>query len=122
MNFYTLLQTIHGCGRDAQYIGVLNALKTKGCKPSDAHDLLQNLIDEGLINGRLEPYGEISLTPKGLARLQELEDRRKNSADIVSEKKKNNVFQVMLVLLGGVITLFIEHLPAIIEFISSLFH
>ena len=122
MNAYTLFQTIHECGRDAQYVEVLNALKAKGCKPSEAHDLLQNLLDEGLISGRLGAYERISLTPKGIARLQELEDRRKNSADIISEKKKNNVFQVMLVLLGGVITLFIEHLPAIIEFISSLLH
>ena len=122
MTIYDLLRTIYDCGENSQYVEIINALATKGCEPWDGHRLLKKLLNDGFIEGELDAYRTISLTPKGLARLQELENSSNKSRKIVSEKKKNNIFQVLLVLLGGAITLFIEHFPAIIEFISSLLH
>ena len=126
MTNYDLLLTIDSLGAYPQYTDVLNALIAKGYGPMRCHRLMQNLLNEGYIKGELSEYRTISLTPKGYAHLQELEDSIKelneNSRKIVSEKNKNNVFQILLVLLGGVITLLVEHFPAIIEFIRSLLH
>ena len=122
MNAYTLFKTIHECGQNAQYVDVVNALRAKGFDATTAHLHLKNLLNDGYIEGELGAYKTVSFTPKGYARLQELEDLQEQSRKVVSEKKKNNIFQVMLVLLGGIITHLVAHLPSIIDFLSSLFH
>lgn len=119
MTDYTLLKTIHSFSENPEYTEVLNALSDKGCSPDDSNALLQNLLDNGLVKGKLEPFCRIRLTPKGVARLKELED---NSRNVVTEKKKNYVFQIALVFLGAAITLVVEHAPAIWDFLVSLFH
>jgi hypothetical protein len=125
MNAYTLFQTIHGCGRDAQYVDVLNALAAKGCQPVDGHNLLQNLLEEGFIKGRLGAYERISLTPKGLAHLQELEDLAEQNA----KNKSRNAFEKKFAILGclipsviAIIGILFDNWDIIVSFIRSLFH
>lgn len=54
------------------------------------------------------------LTPQGYNRLNEIAESR-------TQKKRDKVFDVFLLLLGSAITLAIEHFAAIAEFISGLF-
>ena len=57
----------------------------------------------------------------GIAAMLEFEKSVQDSRNVVTEKKKNYIFQIALVFLGGAITLVVEHAPAIWDFLSSLF-
>lgn len=61
------------------------------------------------------------LTPRGEDALAEFEYRAKQDAKNDTEKKKERVFQVLLVFLGAIVGLLIEHFSGITDWISSLF-
>lgn len=61
------------------------------------------------------------LTPRGEDALAEFEYRAKQDAKNDSAKKKEHIFQVLLVFLGAIIGLFIERFSGIAEWIMSLF-
>lgn len=125
MTSYDLLRTIYDFGESPQYVEILNALAAKGCQPVDSHNLLQNLLDEGFIKGRLGAYERISLTPKGLAHLQELEDLAEQNA----KNKSRNAFEKKFAILGclipsviAIIGILFDNWDIIVSFIRSLFH
>ena len=125
MNTYEFFSVLHECGRNAQYVDVLNALDSKGCSPVEAHDRLKCFLSDGFIEGELQAYGRISLTPKGLSRLQELKDLAENNA----KNKRYKAFQNKLAVLSCLIPLvifilglLIEHWETIVSFFQSLLH
>lgn len=61
------------------------------------------------------------ITPRGEDALAEFEYRAKQDAKNDSAKKKEHIFQVLLVFLGAIIGLFIERFSGIAEWIMSLF-
>lgn len=61
------------------------------------------------------------LTPSGEDALAEFEYRAKQDAKNDTEKKKERVFQILLVFLGAIVGLLIEHFSGITDWISSLF-
>lgn len=61
------------------------------------------------------------LTPRGEDALAEFEYRAKQDAKSDSEKKRERIFQVLLVFLGAVIGLLIERISGITDWISSFF-
>lgn len=66
------------------------------------------------------------LTKKGQDALAEAEERRnqvaKEAAKEARQRISDRAFQVFLVLLGGILALFSDHLPRIVHWVSSLFH
>ena len=61
------------------------------------------------------------LTPRGEDALAEFEYRAKQDSKNNAEKKRERVFQVLLVFLGAIIGLLIEHFSGISDWIKSLF-
>ena len=61
------------------------------------------------------------LTPCGEDALAEFEYRAKQDAKSDTENKKERIFQILLVFLGAIIGLLIEHVSGITDWISSLF-
>ena len=61
------------------------------------------------------------LTPRGEDALAEFEYRAKQDTNNDAEKKRERVFQVLLVFLGAIIGLLIERFSGITDWINSLF-
>ena len=61
------------------------------------------------------------LTPRGEDALAEFEYRAKQDAKNDTEKKRERVFQVLLVFLGAIIGLLIEYFSGVADWVSSLF-
>ena len=61
------------------------------------------------------------LTPRGEDALAEFEYRAKQDTKNDAEKKRERVFQVLLVFLGAIIGLLIERFSGIADWINSLF-
>ena len=116
-----------------EYYALLNSLDAA---PHLCADLLEQMEKEGLISGSFSRGSYLSLTPAGSALLlQLLEDQRaadaarkeqqakeqaaetarleeheKAAGDQRAQKKKDRVFDVAKILLGGVITLVVQYL------------
>jgi hypothetical protein len=61
------------------------------------------------------------ITPRGEDSLAEFEYRAEQDTKSNAEKKQERIFQVLLVFLGAIIGLLIEHFAGIADWISSFF-
>lgn len=59
-----------------------------------------------------------SITDLGKDALSEFEQMRESQTQAKREQRKNRQFQILLVLLSVSLTLFAEHLPAVIRFLA----
>jgi len=126
MTTYEIYSVIHELGRKEAYIpfyDVANALVARGMSFADSVDYLKSMLQDGYLVGAFE--SPVRLSPKGLTRLQDLQE----SANKDAENKRNYRFQnklsilcCLIPLLTFIVSLVIDYWDSILAFFSRLFH
>ena len=136
---YKILDLLVQNGGSLYYTDILNAMMP--IPATDTLDTLTDMISNKLIIGKTQAYERISITRNGKATLQahqselakeaeELrkldEQARKKVAEDKAEKRSDRRYQlfhdILLLIIGSVITLITEHFFAILAFLVSLFN
>lgn len=108
MTEFQILSAIRDSRPSIRYVDLLT-LGLKDQMPNGQLDKLRLkfLLSEGYISGRLEPNARLSITPKGVVLLDELEksfnQQAQKIADEVAKEKSKRKFSIMLTVLGEVI-------------------
>ena len=74
---------------------------------------LVRILDHSVLNGKV-PDHQLKLSAKGLSSCQKIQEQEKEmlkqERKAAADKRQQNRFQIQLVILGGVVTLCVEHI------------
>ena len=105
-------------------------LSNNGCDP--VHQSQTNMTEadirflsaKGLIS--MHPAGDglfyVTLKPEGITYFSDQKVLRKKEQQENANKRKDRIFQVLLVLIGAVAGMILDHLTGVLDFIVNLFH
>lgn len=105
-------------------------LSNNGCDP--VHQSQTNLTEadirflsaKGLIS--MQPAGDdlfyMILKPEGITYFSDQKELHKKEQQEKADKRKDRIFQVLLVLIGAVVGMILDHLTGALDFIVNLFH
>lgn len=133
-----ILEVIDSSNENMLYTEILNKSPLSTVKTAK---LLKFMLKEELVSGQTRAFERIGITPKGEAQLiayreqlaekaEELraldEQARKKVAIKKAEKRSDRLHQffhdIIMLIIGAVITLTVEHFPAILDFCTTLFN
>lgn len=96
------------------YVELLNKNNTDKDHIADK-SRIEELLRNNYLKGSTEPYSTITLTNKGQCLLDELQKTEKDTAQEKSNKKKERKFEIVLAIIGIIVSLLSLFLPYVIS-------